>query len=145
MFLWEEAMKHVAWIKNRSPHSTLDGKSPYEMKHKRVSHLGNIHEFGTVAYVKDLKARKLDTCAKLGWFMGYGSGSKSFHIYWTNKQSVTVEWDIIFNQKDVLTKSDHVAIPGDILSEGEKDKVIQHLRKLQKQMLSNLTNKSSKT
>ena len=56
-FLWEEAMKHVAWIKNRSPHSTLNGKSLYEIKHKKVPHLGDIHEFGTAVHVKDLKAR----------------------------------------------------------------------------------------
>ena len=125
-FLWEEAMKHVAWIQNRSPHSALDGKSPYKMKHKKVYHLGNIHEFGTAAYVKDLKVGKLDAHAKLGWFVGYNSESKGFCIYWPNKWSVTVECDVIFNQEDVLTKSDHVVIPGDVLSEGEKDKVIQH-------------------
>ena len=57
--------------------------------------------------------------------MGYDSESKGFHIYWPNKQSVTVKHDVIFNQEDVLTKNDHVVIPGDVLSEGEKDKVIQ--------------------
>ena len=90
-FLWEEVMKHIAWIKNRSPHSALDGKSPYKMKHKKVPHLGDIHEFGTVAYVKDLKARKLDACAKFGQFIGYNSKSKGFCIYWPNKWSVTVK------------------------------------------------------
>ena len=125
-------MKHIAWIKNRSPHSTLNGKSPYEMKHKKVPHLGNIHEFGTAAYVKDLKARKLDAHAKLGWFIGYNSESKGFPIYWPNKWSVTVEHDVIFNQEDVLTKNNHVVIPGDVLSEGEKDKVIQHPEKTTK-------------
>ena len=122
-------MKHVAWIKNRSPHSALDGKSPYKMKHKKVPHLGNIHEFGTVVYVKDLKAGKLDACAKLGQFIGYNSESKGFHIYWPNKQSATVKCDVIFNQEDILTKNDHVFIPSDVLSEGEKDKVIQHPEK----------------
>ena len=53
-FLWGEAMKHVAWLKDRSPCSALDCKSPYEMKHKKVPHLGKIHEFGTAAYVKNL-------------------------------------------------------------------------------------------
>ena len=125
-------MKHVAWIKNRSPHSALDGKSPYEMKHKKVPHLGNIHKFGTAVYVKDLKARKLDARAKLGQFVGYNSESKGFHIYWPNKQSVTVKRDVIFNQEDVLTKNDHVVIPGGVLSEGEKDKVIQHPEKTTK-------------
>ena len=125
-FLWDEAMKHIAWLKNISPHHALDGKSPYEMKHKKAPHLANIHEFGTVAYIKDLKARKLDPCAKLGRFVGYDSESKGFHIYWPNKQSVTVKHDVIFNQEDVLTRSDHVVIPGNVLSEGEREKLIQH-------------------
>ena len=125
-------MKHVVWIKNRYPHSALNGKSPYKMKHKKVPHLGNIHKFGTVVYVKDLKARKLDVCAKLGWFVIYNSESKGFHIYWPNKQSVTVEHDVIFNQEDIHTKNDHVVIPSDVLSEGEKDKVIQHPEKITK-------------
>ena len=51
-------MKHVEWVKERSPHSALDGKTPYEMKHQKVPHLGGIHEFGAAAYVKDLKAGK---------------------------------------------------------------------------------------
>ena len=99
------------------------------MKHKKVPHLGNIHEFGTVVYVKDLKAGKLDACAKLGWFISYDSESKGFRIYWPNKRSATVERDVIFNQEDVLTKNNCVVIPGDVLSEGEKDKVIQHPEK----------------
>ena len=38
-FLWEEAMKHVEWVKERSPHRALDGKTPYEMKYKKKPHL----------------------------------------------------------------------------------------------------------
>ena len=119
-------MKHIAWLKDRSPHRALDGKSPYEIKHKEAPHLANICEFGTVAYVKDLKVRKLDPRAKLRQFMGYDSESKGFHIYWPNKWSVTVEHNVIFNQEDILTRSDHVVIPGDVLSEGEREKLIQH-------------------
>ena len=59
-------MKHVAWLKNRSPHHAPNGKSPYKMKHKKAPHLANICEFGTAAYVKDLKAGKLDPRTKLG-------------------------------------------------------------------------------
>jgi len=58
-FLWEEAMKHVEWVKERSLHSALDGKTPYKMKHQRVPHLGGIHKFGAAAYVKDLKPENL--------------------------------------------------------------------------------------
>ena len=84
------------------------------MKHKKVPHLDNIHEFGTAVYVKDLKARKLDARAKLGRFVGYDSESKGFRIYWPNKQSVLVKHNVIFNQEDVLTKNNHVVIPSEI-------------------------------
>ena len=66
-------MKHVKWLKERSPHCALNGKTPYKMKHKKKPHLGGIHEFGTAAYVKDLKAGKLDVCTQLRWFVGYDS------------------------------------------------------------------------
>jgi hypothetical protein len=122
-FLWEEAMKHVEWLKARSPHLALDGKTPYEMKHKKKPHLGDIHEFGAAAYVKDLKAGKLDSRAQLGQFVGYDSESKGFRIYWPSKRSVTVERNIVFNNGDVMM--DTMAIIPSDLSERENEKIIQ--------------------
>ena len=34
--------------------------------------------------------------------------------------------------QNLLTKSDHVVVPGDVMSEGEKDEVIQHSEKTTK-------------
>ena len=65
-FLWKEAMNHSTWLQNRSPAHATGGKTPYEMRHKHVPNLAGIQEFGVAAYVKDLKARKLDVHAKLG-------------------------------------------------------------------------------
>ena len=121
-FLWEEAMKHVEWIKERSPHSALDGKTPYEMKHKKKPHLSGIHEFGVAAYVKDLKAGKLDACAQLGQFVGYDSESKAYCIYWLTKRTISIERNVVFNDGDVTTDATAV-IPGE-MSEGEKEKII---------------------
>ena len=39
----------------------LKGQTPFKMKLKRKPNLANIQEFGAAAYVKDLKARKLDS------------------------------------------------------------------------------------
>ena len=64
-FLWEEAMKHATWIQDRTPTHTNAGKSPYEMRHKKKPHLSGIQEFGAVVYIKDLKARKLDSRTKV--------------------------------------------------------------------------------
>ena len=65
-FLWEEVMKHVTWIQDKTPACANTGKSPYEMRHKKKPHLTDIQEFSAVASVKDLKAGKLDSCAKVG-------------------------------------------------------------------------------
>ena len=52
------------------------------MQHKKKPHLAGIQEFGVAAYIKDLKAGKLDACTKVGRFVGYNSESKGYQIYW---------------------------------------------------------------
>jgi hypothetical protein len=98
------------------------------MKNKRKPNLAGIQEFGVAAYVKDLKAGKLDAQAKKGRFVGYDSESKKYRIYWPEKRSVTVERNVIFNQDDAHTSDDTAIIYGEAQSEGEKDKVIQALQ-----------------
>ena len=43
------------------PARALNGKTLFEMKLKRKPNLANIHEFRAAAYVKNLKAGKLDS------------------------------------------------------------------------------------
>ena len=124
-FLWEEAMRHTTWLQNRTPTCALDGKTLYEMKHGKKPFLGGIQEFGVAAYVKDLKAGKLDSRAQQGRFVSYDSKSKGYRIYWPKKKSITVERNIVFNENDVLTKDLETYSIG-IQSEGEKEKVIQY-------------------
>ena len=38
-FLWKEAMNHSTWLQNRSLAYATGGKTPYEMRHKRVPNL----------------------------------------------------------------------------------------------------------
>ena len=71
-------MKHVMWIQDRTPTHANAGKSPYEMRHKRKPHLAGIQEFGAAAYVKDLKAVKLDSCAKVSQFVSYNLELKGY-------------------------------------------------------------------
>ena len=66
----------------------LKGKTPFEMKLKRKPNLANIHEFGSVAYVKDLKAGKLDSHTLAGHFVGYDIKSKGYRIYWPTKNHI---------------------------------------------------------
>ena len=52
---------------------------------QKKPHLAGIQEFGVAAYVKHLKAGKLDARAKVGRFVGYNSESKGYQTYWPQK------------------------------------------------------------
>jgi hypothetical protein len=117
-------MNHSTWLQNQLPAAALKGKTPYKARHNKKPHLAGIQEFGAAAYVKDLKAEKLDARAKVGRFVGYDSESKGFRIYWPGKRTVTVEHDVVFNENDIRDGS--VTISSNVLSEGEMegDKII---------------------
>ena len=118
-------MRHTTWLQNRTPAKAINGKTPYEMKHKTKPYLGGIQEFGAAAYVKDLKAGKLDPRAQVGRFVGYDSKSKGYRIYWPGKRTVTVERNVVFNENDVCSTENPAIIHGDTLDEGERNKIIQ--------------------
>ena len=124
-FLWEEAIKHTTWLQNCTPARAINGKTPYEMQHKKKPHLAGIQEFRVAAYIKDLKAGKLYACAKVGRFVGYDLESKGYWIYWPQKQSITIKCNVVFNESDV-TANDNIHITvGDAVDKGERDKVLQ--------------------
>ena len=88
--LWAEAMSHSVWLQNRSATRALKGKTPYEMVKGVKPYLGGLQELAAAAYVKDLKAGKLDPRAVKGRFVGYDSESKGFRID-TEKRTVSIE------------------------------------------------------
>ena len=99
----------------------LKGKTPFEMKLKRKPNLANIHEFGSAAYIKDLKAGKLDLCVLAGHFVGYDIKSKGYRIYWPTKRTISVERNVVINDDDVISTDNITFDSGDILVEGERD------------------------
>ena len=99
------------------------------MKLGKKPNLANIHEFGAAAYVKDLKAGKLDLQALVGRFVGYDIESKGYRIYWPTKRTISVERNIVINQNDVHTTENLTIIHDDALAEGERNKDIQSIPK----------------
>ena len=86
-FLWAEAMRHSIWLQNCSSTHALNGKTLYDMSKGRKPHLAGLQEFGAAAYVKDLKAKKLDARALKACFVGYDSESKGYRIYWPENEA----------------------------------------------------------
>ena len=104
------------------PAHTLNEKTPFKMKLKWKPNLSNIHEFGAAAYVKDLKARKLDLRAIVGHFIGYDLESKGYRIYWPTKRTITVERNVVINDNDVTLAENITLDSGDISAEGGERK-----------------------
>ena len=109
------------------PTQALNTMTLYEARHKRKPHLAGIQEFGVTAYVKDLWAGKLDSHAQVGRFVGYDTESKGYQIYWPVKRTVTVEHNVTFNENDVLSENNDTIIQGEILNEGEQNKILELL------------------
>ena len=122
-------MKHTTWLQNHTPAHAIDGKTLYEMQHKKKPHLAGIQEFRVAAYIKDLKAGKLDACTKVGQFVGYDLESKGYWIYWPQKRSITVEHNVIFNESDVTTNNNIHITAGDAIRSQPKNHSLNHSKR----------------
>ena len=49
--LWECAVGHAVYLINRSPHSALGGKTPYEAWFGKVPNVAHVRVFGSYGYV----------------------------------------------------------------------------------------------
>ena len=97
-FLWDEAVRHAFWIKNRSPTRALNGRTPYEAKYRKVPDMSKVVPFGTRTWVKIVDAGKLDPRAKLGFFVGFDHESTGYRIFYADKRRVNVEREVAFHR-----------------------------------------------
>ncbi|POS82922.1 hypothetical protein EPUL_004255 [Erysiphe pulchra] len=73
MYLWGEACLTATFLHNRTPHSSIDFKTPYEAKYNRKPDITNIKTFGSICYYKNKGnlVRKLDDKAIKGVLVGF--------------------------------------------------------------------------
>src|SRR5437762_554116 len=88
--------------KNRSPTSSLDGKTPYEAWHGKKPDLSHLHIIGCTAYVHVSKDthRKLDFNTRECRLVGYG-GTNQWRAWDEEKEDVVVSRDVIFDEQPI--------------------------------------------
>jgi hypothetical protein len=116
-FLWAEAYNWACYVKNRLPHSALDGKSPYELLHNSKPSISHFRPFGSRCYVhipieKRGASSKLDPRNKEGRFVGYTGSSSMFRVYIPSERSVKESRQVTFHPSTETTTS--VDIPQQI-------------------------------
>jgi hypothetical protein len=75
-FLWGEAYSAVVYLYNRTPHTSLNFKTPYELKTTQKPDISNIRVWGSITYRRmpdELISSKIDPRAKAYYLIGYGS------------------------------------------------------------------------
>ena len=75
--------------------------------------LAGIQAFDATIWVKDLKANKLESHAKVRRFVGYDEESKGFRVYYPEKWSVGIERDVRFNPDEVLIPEGNIGSKGE--------------------------------
>lgn len=105
-FLWGEATKTVVYIKNKTPHRSLDNMTPEEAFTRKKPSIDHLWIFGFLVYIyvpKD-KRKKLDPSSMKRTFFGYNSSSKAYRIYIKEGTWIEVSRDVIFYESIALQK-----------------------------------------
>ena len=102
-FLWGEVVRHIAWLKNRTPtKGVTEGKTLYEMLYQRKPTLKGVHEWGEKIWVHVTGNNKLQARGVPARWLGYNEETNAHRVYWPEKKTVSVERSIKFhdNQRD---------------------------------------------
>ena len=74
LYLWGEAIIASTYLYNRTPHSGINYKTPFELKYNNKPDISNISVWGSITYYKNKgnNIKKLDSRANKGYLIGYG-------------------------------------------------------------------------
>lgn len=95
--LWGESFLTAIYLQNRSPHSALDGATPYFKYHAKHPDLSHIRVFGTPAFahIPKEKRQKLDPKSSKHWLVGFSEKHKAYKLVDANGK-FTVARDVVF-------------------------------------------------
>ena len=98
-FLWEYAIAHASYLRNRASTNSLKSGTPYEKWFKKKPNISHLREFGTPVWVLlqgQNKPRKMETKSRRRIFVGYDDGSKSIKYYNAEIRKVLISRNIRF-------------------------------------------------
>ncbi|KAJ3474184.1 hypothetical protein NLI96_g12605 [Meripilus lineatus] len=98
-WLWGEAHQYAVYVYNRTPHSAISFKSPYELRFGTPPDLSQIYSWATPCYIKIVASDKLADRAEEGLYLGPDSTSNGFRMYWPRRKVISVERNVIFSSR----------------------------------------------
>ena len=130
-YMWGSAILTANYLRNRSPCSAINFKTPYEMKFKKLPTLNHLKVFGCKAYplILNKKRTKFDPTALANCVMvGYDDSNGIYWIFDKSNRKLFRSRDVTFNEDMKLTKS--------ILKDNNEDYVTMSYQDDDKAMLA---------
>ena len=81
-YLWGEAILTATYLYNRTPNSSINFSTPYNLKYKEKPNINNIRIFGSLTYYKEHSCfiKKLDSRASAYYLVGF-VGKNIYKLY----------------------------------------------------------------
>jgi len=120
-FFWGEAILYATYLKNRSPHRALNGKTPEEIFSGTKPNIAHLERFGAKCWVlqQDVNRNKLDPKSKPFIFTGFSGDSRAYRYFNPVTRQIQTSRNVIFS--DIPTTDDEVVIHNSPTSlEGER-------------------------
>lgn len=108
-YLFEDALRFMTHVYNLRAHSSLDGKTPYELFFSTVPSVAHLRVFGAHCHVlsRVQNPDKMVPKSFPGRLIGYhtdklGASPNGYIIYFPSSRKVMIARDVIFNEAPVL-------------------------------------------
>jgi len=122
-FLWEYAINHSTYLRNRAYTKSLKSQTPYEKWFKKKPNVSHLREFGAPVWVLlqgQKQPKKMEPKSRRRIFVGYDEGSKSIKYYNAKTRKVLTSQNIRFlNLTNIESPLEQIGIIPDAPHEGE--------------------------
>jgi hypothetical protein len=100
-FLWAEAVRHAAYLRNRAPTIALDGKTPEEAWSGKKPNVAHHREFGCDVWILiEGDKSKLSPKSEKYTFVGFEDGPKAVRYYDAQTRKIKVSRNFIFSEAE---------------------------------------------
>ena len=102
---WAEAVANAAYVRNRSPTSSLENITPFEAWWNKKPSVKHLRIFGCKAYshIPNKFRQKLDNRVVKCIFLGYSTCSKAYRLWSLDKRSLLIRRNVIFDESSFGT------------------------------------------
>jgi hypothetical protein len=123
-FIWEQAVAHAAYVRNRAYTISVKDKTPYEGWFGTKPNVSHLREFGASVWILlqgQNKARKILPKSKRRAYVGYDDASKSVTYYNAETRKILTSRNYVFLTPKPAEQPEEILVEDHPTREGERE------------------------